>query len=179
MSGTDFGKFNVCKRHQHCKATASNPILTCLPTGLLQGLYPAHLQRMSITTLPYKLNTVIGHFTNNTQQLISASHNQQGPWGGCQLTGISLSHGRHLGNLGSILLCGAAIVTSILLLLKSDKKKAAVGRRSVASTILTYRDITNLMITERCNYSLLATFLSAFARSSLLEYSPSTIKLEL
>lgn len=63
------------------------------------------------------------------RQLLTNYRNQTGPWGGCELTGISLSGGRHLGNVGSIILAGLAIVTSILLLLKSDRKKAAVGRR--------------------------------------------------
>lgn len=47
------------------------------------------------------------------------------------LTGVPLSGGRHLGNLGSILLCGIAIVTAAFLLLRSERKKAAVGRRFV------------------------------------------------
>ncbi|TQS32653.1 hypothetical protein Golomagni_07026, partial [Golovinomyces magnicellulatus] len=70
--------------------------------------------------------------------LISKSHDQFGEWGGCQLTGISLSRGRHLGNLGSIILCGIAIVTGILLLLKSDRKKAAVGRREMQLFLIGY-----------------------------------------
>ncbi|GKT78978.1 chitin synthase export chaperone [Colletotrichum tofieldiae] len=49
----------------------------------------------------------------------------QWPWGGCELTGISLSGGRKLGNLGSILLAALAIVASIYLLLRSERKKAA------------------------------------------------------
>ncbi len=64
-------------------------------------------------------------------QLLTDYHNQTGAWGGCQLTGISLSGGRHLGNLGSIILAALAIVTAAFLVLKSDKKKAAVGRRYV------------------------------------------------
>lgn len=50
---------------------------------------------------------------------------------GCQLTGISLSNDRNLANLGSILIAGIAIVTSFFLLWRSDRKKAAVGRRYV------------------------------------------------
>lgn len=33
-------------------------------------------------------------------QLLSDSHNQDGPWEGCRLVGIPLSDDRHLGNLG-------------------------------------------------------------------------------
>lgn len=64
--------------------------------------------------------------------LLSNSHDQTGGWGGCELTGIALSGGRRLGNLGSILLCGIAIATAIYLILRSERKKAAVGRRYVA-----------------------------------------------
>lgn len=64
--------------------------------------------------------------------LLSNSHDQTGGWGGCELTGIPLSGGRRLGNLGSILICGIAIATAIYLVLRSERKKAAVGRRYVA-----------------------------------------------
>ncbi|KAJ6787814.1 hypothetical protein PWT90_09514 [Aphanocladium album] len=70
--------------------------------------------------------------------LLTVNHNQTGPWEGCQLTGISLSGGRHLGNLGSILLAGLAIVTAIFLILKSDRKKAAVGRREIQLFLIGY-----------------------------------------
>lgn len=63
--------------------------------------------------------------------LLSTSHDQTGGWGGCELTGIPLSGGRKLGNLGSILLCAIAIATAIYLVLRSERKKAAVGRRYV------------------------------------------------
>ncbi|KAF4507242.1 hypothetical protein G6O67_005904 [Ophiocordyceps sinensis] len=63
--------------------------------------------------------------------LFSPNHDQDGLWRGCQLTGIPLNDGRHLGNLGSILLCGVAIAVAALLLLKSEKKRAAVGRREM------------------------------------------------
>ncbi|EGS23586.1 export control protein CHS7-like protein [Thermochaetoides thermophila DSM 1495] len=63
--------------------------------------------------------------------LISPFHNQTGPWDGCSLKGIPLSGGRHLGNLGTILLCGAAIATTIKLLVRSERKRAAVGRSAI------------------------------------------------
>ncbi|KAI0506623.1 chitin synthase III catalytic subunit [Xylaria bambusicola] len=63
--------------------------------------------------------------------VLSNSHNQRGLWGGCELTGIPLKNGQHLGNLGSILLCGISIVLSVLLILKSERKRAAVGRREM------------------------------------------------
>ncbi|KAL6885201.1 chitin synthase III catalytic subunit [Trichoderma longibrachiatum] len=64
--------------------------------------------------------------------------NQTGPWGGCTLTGIPLSGGRHLGNLGSIILCGLGIAMAAFLIIKSDKKKAAVGRREIQLFLLSY-----------------------------------------
>lgn len=70
--------------------------------------------------------------------LLTDKRNQTGPWDGCQLTGIPLSGGRHLGNLGSILLAAIAILTSVFLLLKSDKKKAAVGRREMQLFLIGY-----------------------------------------
>ncbi|OIW27393.1 hypothetical protein CONLIGDRAFT_682450 [Coniochaeta ligniaria NRRL 30616] len=70
--------------------------------------------------------------------LLSDSHNQTGPWGGCQLRGITLSGGRYLGNLGSILLCAIAIATSIYLIFRSERKRAAVGRREMQLFLLGY-----------------------------------------
>lgn len=70
--------------------------------------------------------------------LLSDNHNQTGPWEGCELRGIPLSGNRHLGNLGSIILCGLAIVVSAFLLLKSERKKAAVGRREMQLFLLGY-----------------------------------------
>ncbi|KAI0601814.1 chitin synthase III catalytic subunit [Biscogniauxia sp. FL1348] len=70
--------------------------------------------------------------------VLSTNHNQTGPWGGCELRGIPLSGGRYLGNLGSILLCGVAIAVSGFLLLQSEKKKAAVGRREMQLFLLSY-----------------------------------------
>ncbi|KAF3766207.1 hypothetical protein M406DRAFT_322273 [Cryphonectria parasitica EP155] len=73
--------------------------------------------------------------------LLSTAHNQSGPWDtadSCHLVGIPLSGGRHLGNLGSILLCGFAILTSIYLILRSERKRAAVGRREMQLFLACY-----------------------------------------
>ncbi|MCJ1399562.1 hypothetical protein MMC11_002764 [Xylographa trunciseda] len=59
-------------------------------------------------------------------------------FGSCQLTGIPLANGQHLRNLGSILLCGLAIIISILLLWRSERKKAAVGRREMQLFLIGY-----------------------------------------
>ncbi|CAG8980458.1 hypothetical protein HYALB_00012049 [Hymenoscyphus albidus] len=56
----------------------------------------------------------------------------------CQLTGISLSGGRHLGNLGSIILAAIAIAVTAFLIWRSDKKQAAVGRREMQLFLLGY-----------------------------------------
>ncbi|KAK4458835.1 chitin synthase III catalytic subunit [Cladorrhinum samala] len=63
--------------------------------------------------------------------LSSQFHNQTGPWGGCELRGIPLSGNKILGNLGSIILAGVAILASIYLILRSERKRAAVGRREM------------------------------------------------
>ncbi|KAI0025262.1 chitin synthase III catalytic subunit [Xylariomycetidae sp. FL0641] len=70
--------------------------------------------------------------------VLSENHNQTAQWGGCELRGISLGGGRHLGNLGSILLCGIAIAVTIFLILRSERKKAAVGRREMQLFLLGY-----------------------------------------
>jgi len=60
----------------------------------------------------------------------SPARGGQSPWfEGCNLVGIPLSGGRHLANLGSIIIAFFAIVASLYLLWRSDRKKAAVGRR--------------------------------------------------
>ncbi|EAW08025.1 chitin synthase export chaperone [Aspergillus clavatus NRRL 1] len=55
---------------------------------------------------------------------------------GCALTGIHLSDDRYLSNLGSILLAFIAIVTSLFLLWRSERKQAAVGRREMQLFLL-------------------------------------------
>lgn len=50
-------------------------------------------------------------------------------FGGCNLQGIPLKNGQHLANLGSILIAFLAILMTIFLLWRTDRKKAAVGRR--------------------------------------------------
>lgn len=47
------------------------------------------------------------------------------------MTGIPLSDGKNLGNLGSIMLSAIAIAASIVLILLSERKRAAVGRREM------------------------------------------------
>lgn len=49
-----------------------------------------------------------------------------------------MNHGKHLANLGSILLCGIAIAASAFLILRSERKKAAVGRREMQLFLLGY-----------------------------------------
>ncbi|KAI1179483.1 chitin synthase III catalytic subunit [Nemania sp. FL0916] len=70
--------------------------------------------------------------------VLTKSHNQVGDWGGCVLKGIPLKNGEHLGNLGSILLCGIAIAVAAFLLFQSEKKRAAVGRREMQLFLLGY-----------------------------------------
>lgn len=71
--------------------------------------------------------------------LFKDSPTQDGPgFGGCQLKGIGLSRNRHLENLGSILLSGLAILLTLLLLWRSDRKRAAVGRREFQLFLVGY-----------------------------------------
>lgn len=57
---------------------------------------------------------------------------------GCQLSGIALPGGRHLGNIGSILIAFLAILVTIFLILRSDRKQAAVGRREFQLFLVGY-----------------------------------------
>jgi len=70
--------------------------------------------------------------------LFNPPSNSNFGYGGCELTGITLSKGKHLGNLGSILIAGIAIVVSAFLLWRSERKKAAVGRREMQLFLLGY-----------------------------------------
>lgn len=58
--------------------------------------------------------------------------------GGCVLTGIPLSGGRYLANLGSILVAFIAILVTVYLLLRSNRKAAAVGRREMQLFLFSY-----------------------------------------
>ncbi|KAK4228508.1 chitin synthase III catalytic subunit [Podospora fimiseda] len=69
---------------------------------------------------------------------LSETSTQTGPWGGCELRGIPLSGNRYLGNLGSIILAGVGIVASIYLILRSERKRAAVGRREMQVFLFGY-----------------------------------------
>ncbi|KAH0084132.1 hypothetical protein KCU60_g15394, partial [Aureobasidium melanogenum] len=60
----------------------------------------------------------------------SASRGGHG-FGGCELRGISLSGDRYLANLGSILIDGLAILIALFLIWRSNRKRAAVGRREM------------------------------------------------
>ncbi|KAF4494498.1 Chitin synthase export chaperone [Fusarium agapanthi] len=95
--------------------------------------------------------------------LLSQNHDQNGNWGGCELKGISLSGGRHLGNLGSILLAGAAIVTAAFLLLRSEKKRAAVGRREMQMFLIGYIIISICEIFSVGEFPLNSTVRIAFS----------------
>ncbi|CAK3854731.1 Chitin synthase export chaperone [Lecanosticta acicola] len=83
-----------------------------------------------------------GYATIPVCNLFSESRAQGGAspyYGGCQLTGISLSgDDRHLANLGSIILAFIAILASLFLLFRSERKKAAVGRREMQIFLLGY-----------------------------------------
>lgn len=77
-------------------------------------------------------------FSESPTQSQSGSQLEGAGFGGCALTGISLSGGRNLANLGSILVCGIAIATTILLLWRTERKQAAVGRREFQLFLIGY-----------------------------------------
>lgn len=58
--------------------------------------------------------------------------------GGCTLRGFPVGGGRNLHNLGSILLCAIALLVSLFLLWRSQRKKAAVGRREMQVFLIGY-----------------------------------------
>ncbi|KAI6762832.1 hypothetical protein HG530_008812 [Fusarium avenaceum] len=103
-------------------------------------------------------STEFGNF-----HLLSENHDQNGNWGGCELTGISLSGGRHLGNLGSIILAGFAIATAGFLLLRSEKKRAAVGRREMQLFLIGYIIISICEIFSVGEFPLNSTVRIAFS----------------
>ncbi|PSN68398.1 hypothetical protein BS50DRAFT_573304 [Corynespora cassiicola Philippines] len=76
----------------------------------------------------------------DTEQLFNQSPTRGGSgWpAGCDLTGIPLGGNRRLANLGSILVCGIAIVVTAFLLWRSERKKAAVGRREIQLFLVGY-----------------------------------------
>ncbi|CAO2648485.1 Nn.00g077520.m01.CDS01 [Neocucurbitaria sp. VM-36] len=59
-------------------------------------------------------------------------------WGGCTLQGFPVGGDDRLRNLGSILVCAIAVVVSAFLLWRSQRKKAAVGRREMQLFLLGY-----------------------------------------
>ncbi|KAF9701961.1 hypothetical protein EKO04_000225 [Ascochyta lentis] len=62
-----------------------------------------------------------------------------GGWnGGCTLQGFPVGGDSRLHNLGSIILCGIAIAITSFLLWRSERKKAAVGRREMQLFLLGY-----------------------------------------
>jgi hypothetical protein len=80
-------------------------------------------------TDPFSLQYFCRDSTLPVCNVLSTNHDQNGPWGGCQLTGIPLPNNEILGNLGSIILAAIAIGVSAFLFIKSERKRAAVGRR--------------------------------------------------
>lgn len=54
------------------------------------------------------------------------------------MRGINLSNDRNLANLGSILLAAIAILVTLFLLWRADRKAAAVGRREMQLFLLSY-----------------------------------------
>ncbi|KAF2722094.1 hypothetical protein K431DRAFT_222956 [Polychaeton citri CBS 116435] len=79
------------------------------------------------------------HSTLPVCNLFSESpSNGGGGFGGCDLLGVHLSRGRYLANLGSIIMAFIAIVVSAFLWFRSERKRAAVGRREMQLFLIGY-----------------------------------------
>ncbi|KAH7089943.1 chitin synthase III catalytic subunit [Paraphoma chrysanthemicola] len=59
-------------------------------------------------------------------------------WGGCTLSGFGVGGENRLRNLGSILVDGIAILVTLFLIWRSQRKKAAVGRREMQLFLFGY-----------------------------------------
>jgi len=79
------------------------------------------------------------HATLPVCNLFAGSPSRDGTgFGGCDLEGISLGGGRNLANLGSILCAGLAILIAAFLIMRSNMKRAAVGRREMQLFLIGY-----------------------------------------
>ncbi|EMD87326.1 hypothetical protein COCHEDRAFT_1197445 [Bipolaris maydis C5] len=79
---------------------------------------------------------------NQWSTLPASTKNNNGWQGGCTLRGFPVGGGRNLHNLGSILLCAIALLVSLFLLWRSQRKKAAVGRREMQVFLIGYMIIS-------------------------------------
>ncbi|KAI9884795.1 MAG: hypothetical protein M1823_003433 [Watsoniomyces obsoletus] len=92
------------------------------------------------------MSTAFGNFHNFCRDstlpvcnLFNESPNKGGAdFGGCQQRGISLRGGRVLANLGSMIIAALAILTAMFLIWRSERKRAAVGRREIQLFLLSY-----------------------------------------
>ena len=136
MGSTQFGNFDVrIDRHiprlvfveRRLTARQRTELLSRFHTTCLQCWYPVVWDETS------KILT-------DHPQLFDKRNNQPPGihYGGCVLYGINLKHGGNLANLGSILVCGIAILVTIFLLLRSERKAAAVGRREMQLFLIGY-----------------------------------------
>ncbi|KAH6846751.1 hypothetical protein CC77DRAFT_1033510 [Alternaria alternata] len=77
--------------------------------------------------------------SGNSWSTLPASTIDNNGWqDGCTLQGFPVGGGDRLHNLGSIIICGIAILTTLFLLWRSQRKKAAVGRREMQLFLLGY-----------------------------------------
>ncbi|KAF4200614.1 hypothetical protein CNMCM8927_002787 [Aspergillus lentulus] len=117
MGSTQFGNFNV-----------SLPTELDTSTGCAKG---------ELTNGDFREQDFCRDSTLPVCNLFVA-HNQppNEAYDGCALTGIDLGNHRYLSNLGSILLAFISILVSLFLLWRSERKKAAVGRREMQLFLL-------------------------------------------
>jgi hypothetical protein len=96
------------------------------------------------------------------------------PFGGCALLGISLSNGRYLSNLGSILVCGIAILAAAFLLWRAERKAAAVGRREIQLFLLGYLVISICEIFSQGHFPLDSNVRKGFSAAHIAAITATT-----
>ena len=132
---TQYGNFHV--RPIHFYSTTMSPSNTS-STGLLSrhrqlAIHPASVQ-CTFTTRPRRFQPTS---IDILRQLFSESQSRGGNgFGGCDLVGFSVGGSRRLANLGSIIIDGIAIALSLFLIWRSNRKRAAVGRRYLVIVLL-------------------------------------------
>lgn len=129
MGSTQFGNFGVGSSVQCFWSTM---LTLCIQSFCRDSTLPV----CNVSLLSSLLQ---GRNDTDVRQLFEKNNQPPGlNYGGCVLYGIHLSSGRYLANLGSILVCGIAILVTLFLLWRSDRKAAAVGRREMQLFLVGY-----------------------------------------
>jgi hypothetical protein len=90
------------------------------------------------------------------------------------LRGISLGDGEYLANLGSILVCGIAIVLTAGLLWRTERKAAAVGRREIQLFLLGYLVISICEIFSQGHFPINNAVRKGFSAANIAAVTATT-----